>query len=65
MWHAMAGNRAFEFQFDRVPPGRESVDATHGAELEYVFDTFGSRMRTPAARYDAADHAVSDAMQQY
>ena len=65
MWHARAGNTAFEFQFDRAPPDRESVGATHSAELEYVFDTFGSRKPTPAAHYDAVDHTISDAMQQY
>jgi len=65
MWHAAAGNPAFEFQFDRAPSGRESVGATHSAEMEYVFDTFGSRTPTPAAHYDAVDHGISDAMQQY
>ncbi|MGD0966250.1 MAG: carboxylesterase family protein [Candidatus Acidiferrales bacterium] len=65
MWHAAAGNAAFEFQFDRTPPGRESVGATHNSDLEYVFDTFGSRTPTPAPHYDAVDQSVSDAMQQY
>lgn len=65
MWHATAGNAAFEFQFDRAAPGRESVGATHASELEYVFDTFGSRTPTPSANYDATDHTISDAMQQY
>lgn len=67
MWHATAGNRAFEFQFGRAPPGRESVGVTHAAELEYVFNTFGTfaLTQTPPAHYDAVDHGISDAMQQY
>jgi len=67
MWHAAAGNSAFEFQFDRTPPGRESVGATHASELEYVFNTFGTfgLMQSPAAHYGAVDLAISDAMQQY
>ena len=67
MWHATAGNRAFEFEFGRAAPGRESVGVTHAAELEYVFNTFGTfaLTQTPAAHYDSADQATSDAMQQY
>jgi para-nitrobenzyl esterase len=67
MWHATAGNAAFEFQFDRAAPGRESIGATHTSELEYVFNTFGTFATpgTPVARYDTVDHSLSDDMQQY
>jgi len=39
IWHARAGNTAYQFQFSRVPPGREAVGAAHGSELAYVFGT--------------------------
>jgi len=67
MWHATAGNRAFEFEFGRAAPGREGVGVTHAAEMEYVFNTFGTfaRSQTPAAHYDSADQATSDAIEQY
>jgi para-nitrobenzyl esterase len=67
MWHATAGHPTFEFEFARVPPGREALGATHAAELSYVFGTFkrpgviGMARATP----DAIDAQVSDAIQQY
>ena len=50
---APSGTRSLNFSLT----GRlraESVGATHSQELEYVFDTFGSRTPTPAAQYDAS-----------
>ena len=41
-WHAAAGNVAYEFQFDRVPPGKEANGAVHASELPYVFGTLAS-----------------------
>ena len=35
VWHAAAGNPAFEYEFARVPAGREAVGATHASELSY------------------------------
>jgi para-nitrobenzyl esterase len=57
-WHAAAGNRAYEYQFDRAAPGREAAGATHGAEVSYVFGRLG-------ANYAAADRDLSAAMEQY
>lgn len=37
VWHAAAGNPAFEYEFARVPTGREAAGATHASELSFVF----------------------------
>jgi para-nitrobenzyl esterase len=58
MWHAATGNAAFEYQFDRAAPGRESLGAVHGAEVPYVFGSL-------SAAYSEADRETSAAMQQY
>jgi para-nitrobenzyl esterase len=60
-WHAHAGNAAYEFQFDRVPPGKEANGAVHASELAYVFGTFAS-MGDPSNDIDAR---VSATMEQY
>ena len=56
-WHAAAGNPAWEYQFDRAPPGREALGAVHGAEVPFVFGTLNS----PAE----ADRRISGAIQEY
>ena len=61
-WHAAAGNAGYEYQFDRATPGRESVGATHGAEVAYVF---GNLFNNPGANSAAADREISSAIQQY
>jgi para-nitrobenzyl esterase len=38
-WHTAAGNPTYEYEFTRVPAGRESEGATHASELAYVFGT--------------------------
>ena len=63
-WHATAGNPAYEFEFARVPPGREAQGATHGSELSYVFGTLDGRFLAEARPNDV-DARVSDVMQQY
>jgi para-nitrobenzyl esterase len=37
IWHVDAGNTAYEYQFDKTPPGREANGATHGIEVAYLF----------------------------
>jgi para-nitrobenzyl esterase len=59
MWHAAAGNQAFEYEFARVPPGSETMESHHGLELFYVFGTFDRQTRP------AVDAQISDTMQQY
>ena len=58
VWHANAGNPAYEYQFDRAAPGREAVGAVHGAEVPYVFGALGPQ-------YKPADYAISEALQRY
>jgi para-nitrobenzyl esterase len=66
IWHSRAGNTAYQFQFSRVPQGREAVGAAHGSELPYVFGTLSVPGRgTNPPRYDGTDQAVSGHMQQY
>jgi para-nitrobenzyl esterase len=57
-WHAAAGNRAYQYQFNRAPPGREAAGAVHGAEVPYVFGALG-------AQHTDIDRAISAAMQTY
>ena len=66
-WHAAAGNPAFEYEFARVPPGREAAGAMHASELSYVFGTLdrGIYGAGPPARPNALDPPVAEAMQQY
>ncbi len=59
-WHADAGNVAYEFQFDRVPPGKEGNGAVHASELPYVFGTFAA-----LGASNVIDARVSAAMEQY
>src|SRR5579863_8833172 len=56
-WHVAAGNPAWEYQFDRAPPGREAVGAVHGAEVPYVFGTLDKN--------SAVDRGISEVVQQY
>lgn len=62
-WHAAAGNSAYEYQFDRAAPGRETAGAVHGAEVPYIFGALTPGGRGP--RYTAADQEISAALQQY
>jgi para-nitrobenzyl esterase len=66
IWHSRAGNTAYQFQFSRVPPGREAVGAAHGSELPYVFGTLAIAGRAAnAPKYDSVDETLSDQMQGY
>jgi para-nitrobenzyl esterase len=67
VWHAAAGNPAFQFEFARVPKGGEAVGATHASEIVYVFGTFGRQIASlgPPVVYTEKDERISDEMQQY
>jgi para-nitrobenzyl esterase len=67
LWHASAGNPAFEYQFDRVAPGRELVGARHAMDIAYVFGTFQAVVPRAGSTvtFTAVDHAISGVMQQY
>ena len=66
VWHSRAGNTAYQFQFSRVPSGREPVGAAHGSELPYVFGTLSIAARNAnAPKYASVDANVSDQIEQY
>jgi para-nitrobenzyl esterase len=71
IWHAAAGNTAYEFEFARVPAGREALGATHASELSYVFGSLDRGIYAPpgqplsATVVTAVDTQVSQLMQQY
>ena len=69
LWHSAAGNPAFEYEFSRVPVGRDTVGATHASELSYVFGTLDRGIVVlggpPSGEPTAVDKQISDAMQQY
>jgi para-nitrobenzyl esterase len=59
IWHSAAGNRAFEYEFSRIPAGRKTMGNMHAEDVPYVFGPLTGE------RFDAADYAIADAMQQY
>ena len=67
MWHAAAGNPAFEYEFVHVPMERAALGATHASELSHVFGTYeqGVIGVGPPAKATEADARVSDVMQRY
>ena len=67
LWQAQAGRAAFQYEFGRSAPGRESVGAIHSAELWYVFGTLarGAAPEGPPPHYDDVDRAISETMQAY
>jgi para-nitrobenzyl esterase len=67
-WHAAAGNPAFEYEFARVPPGREAIGAIHATELTYVFGTLDRPLVIPGLPPQGAtavDTQISEVMQRY
>jgi para-nitrobenzyl esterase len=68
LWHSAAGNPAFQYEFARVPPGREALGATHGLEISYVFGTLERGIRVffgPPAQSTTVDAEISEVLQQY
>ncbi len=68
-WHAAAGNATYEYEFARIPAGRESEGATHASELAYVFGTldrgFIAVVGPRPSGFSDIDRRVSEQMQQY
>jgi para-nitrobenzyl esterase len=67
VWHAAAGNPAYEYEFARTPTGREALGATHASDVSYIFGTLdggigGVGPRVPAT---AVDMQIAEVMQQY
>jgi para-nitrobenzyl esterase len=71
LWHAAAGNPTYEYEFARVPSGRESVGAVHASDLPYVFGTLDKGVPyplpppIPPTVISDIDWQVSKVMQQY
>ena len=59
IWHAAAGNRAFEFEFSRIPGGLKTMRNMHAQDVPYVFGPL------PGPLFEAVDYSISDAVQQY
>ena len=71
LWHAAAGNLSYEYEFARVPSGRELVGAVHASDLPYVFGTLDKGVPyslpppIPPTVISDIDWQVSKVMQQY
>ena len=70
LWHAATGQRVYQYEFSRVPPGRERVG--HSRELENVFGFSGPNSfydtnpdASDVSRVDDVDRAMSDRVQRY
>jgi para-nitrobenzyl esterase len=61
-WHA-AIQPTYQYQFERSIPGKESIGATHGSEIAFVFGNL-SRL-SPAPALTQADYAASEQMVEY
>ncbi len=61
------GSRAYLYEFTRVRPGTPATrfGAFHGAEIPFVFGTFGRVSPAGPSEIDAADRALSQAMMGY
>jgi para-nitrobenzyl esterase len=67
VWHATAKHTAYEYEFARVPAGREAFGSTHASEVSHVFGTLDQGVIGvgPPAKATAVDFQISDVMQQY
>ena len=63
-WSAEAKQPTYMYQFNRGVPGHSEIGAVHASEVSYVFGTFGE-FNGMQVKYDAADYAISKAMQEY
>ena len=69
IWHAMAGNPSYQYEFARELPGGRA-GAFHGQEIAYVFGTVGRGIQGPTwtagfLPSSAVDKQISETMQQY
>jgi para-nitrobenzyl esterase len=67
VWHTAAGQPAYQYQFSRVTPGRNSPGAIHASDLNFVFGTLTAAEAIPPGnvQFNDVDKKVSDVMQQY
>ena len=67
VWHAAAGNPAFEYEFAHTPAGREALGATHASDVAYVLGNLDRGIGGVGPRVPAMpiDRQISEVMQLY
>jgi para-nitrobenzyl esterase len=62
-WHGRAGNRVWEYEFDRAIAPHPRVQ--HSSELPYVFGNFLAKDAMVTGEFQDADHRLSASVQAY
>jgi len=62
--NSAANHPTYVYQFDRGIPDHPEIGAVHASEVPYVFGALGQQ-RPMRLNYQAADYAISKAMQEY
>jgi para-nitrobenzyl esterase len=63
-WNSKAGIPTYQYQFNRAVPGHPEQGAVHASEVVYVLGNL-DEPRPMGPNYQAADYAISKAMQEY
>jgi para-nitrobenzyl esterase len=63
-WNSNSKQPTYLYQFNRGVPGHPEMGAVHASEVVYVFGTLDAP-NPMRPKYDAADYAISKAMQEY
>ncbi len=63
-WNSESKQPTYLYQFNRGVPGHPEIGAVHASEVVYVFGNLDEK-RPTRPNYDAADYAISKAMQEY
>ncbi len=63
VWHAAAGNTAYEYQFSRAVPGKDAQGAPHASEIPFVFGTL--HVWQWMRHYTLADREYAPILQEY
>ena len=63
-WNGESDQPTYQYQFNRAVPGHPETGAVHASEVPYVFGNLDEK-RPTRPNYDAADYAISKAMQEY
>jgi para-nitrobenzyl esterase len=63
-WNSRAGIPTYQYQFNRGVPGHPEQGAVHASEVVYVLGNL-NEPRPMGPSYQAADYAISKAMQEY
>ena len=63
IWHTVAGNTGYEYQFSRTVHGQEALGAPHASEIPFIFGTLPvwQNMR----KYNESDQQYAPQMQEY